>query len=84
VLKLFLTNAVIATKYYAMKDANSKDKPSPSDTPTERPNDNGKKSKVRHEDKEYHADEPDNENIAKRYENDEQPVNPIKTPPKDV
>ena len=58
------------------KDANDHDKPSPADTPTDRPNDNGHKSVVKKEDKEYHADEPKNENIAKRHENEEQPVNP--------
>ena len=58
------------------KDANDHDKPSPSDTPSKRPNDNGHKSIVKKEDKEYHADEPKKENIAKRRENEEQPVNP--------
>jgi hypothetical protein len=61
--------------------ANNHDKPSPSDTPTDRPNDEGHKSVVKKEDKEYHADEPQQENVAKYYENREQPVAPIKTPP---
>lgn len=61
-----------------MKSANSKDKPSPADTPTKRPTDNGHKSVVKKEDKEYHADEPKNENVAKKHENEEQPVNPVK------
>lgn len=75
---------LVISKTSAMnKDANSHDKPSPSDTPTDRPNDIGHKSIVKTEDKEYHADEPHKENIAKRYENEEQPVNPIKTPPKE-
>ena len=60
------------------KDANNQDKPSPSDTPTDRPADNGKKSKIEKEDKEYNADEPKNKDIAKKHENEEQPVNPIK------
>jgi hypothetical protein len=60
------------------KDANSHDKPSPADTPSKRPADNGHKSIVKPEDKEYHADNRPNENIAKKHENDEQPVNPIK------
>ena len=60
------------------KAANSPDKPSPSDDATNPPVDNGKKSKVQKEDREYHADEPKNENIAKKHENEEQPVNPIK------
>ncbi len=61
--------------------ANSPDKPSPSDTPTERPDDNGGKSLLRPEDKEYHDDEADFGDIAKRYEEEEEPVNPITTPP---
>jgi len=60
------------------KDANDHNKPSAADTPTHRPQDNGHKSIVKKEDKEYHADEPQNEDIAKRYENEEQPVQPIK------
>jgi len=63
--------------------ANSPDKPSPSDTPTHRPDDNGHKSIVKKEDKIYHADEPEQENIAKRYENEEQPVKPVTDVPKD-
>ena len=35
--------------------ANDPDKPSPADTPTDRPNDNGGESKVRKEDKRYDA-----------------------------
>lgn len=35
------------------------------------------------EDKTYHAEDAAIENMAQRKENDEQPVNPIKTPPKD-
>jgi hypothetical protein len=66
------------------KPANDSDKPSSADTPTDRPNDEGHKSIVKKQDKEYHADEPEQENIAKRYENEEQPVKPIKTPPKDI
>ena len=64
------------------KPANSKDKPSPADTPTHRPNDNGGESKVRREDKEYHADKPHGGDIAERHENEEQPVNPGKKAPK--
>ncbi|MBD1392759.1 hypothetical protein [Mucilaginibacter glaciei] len=63
--------------------ANDHDKPSPSDTPTERPADNGHKSITKREDNQYHADEPEQENIAKKYEQDEQPVNPVKNPPKE-
>jgi hypothetical protein len=65
------------------KDANNHDKPSPSDTPTDRPNDNGHKSIVKKEDKEYNADEPKKGDIAKKHEKEEQPVEPIKTPPKE-
>jgi|GEM_PF-461310 len=61
--------------------ANDHDKPSPSDTPTERPADEGHESVVKKEDKQYHADEPEQENIAEYYENREQPVKPVKTPP---
>jgi hypothetical protein len=64
------------------KPANDHDKPSPSDTPTHRPKDDGHKSVVKKEDKQYHADEPEQENVAKRYEKEEQPVNPVKNPPK--
>ncbi len=63
------------------KPANSKDKPSPADTPTDRPADNGHKSKVRKEDKTYNADEPHGGDIAKKHEKEEQPVNPVKSPP---
>ncbi|MFA6085400.1 hypothetical protein [Mucilaginibacter sp.] len=64
------------------KPANDHDKPSPSDTPTNRPADNGHKSVVKKTDKQYYADEPEQENVAKEYENREQPVNPVKHPPK--
>jgi hypothetical protein len=56
------------------KPANSKDKLSPADTPTHRPNDNGGKSKVRKEDETYRADKPHGGDIAKKHENEEQPV----------
>jgi len=56
------------------KPANSKDKPSPADTPTNRPHDNGGKSKVSKEDKIYHADEPHGGEIPKKHEKEEQPV----------
>ena len=65
------------------KPANSTDKPSPADTPTERPNDNGHKSVVKNSDKQYEGDQPHGGDIAKKHENDEQPVSPIKTPPKE-
>ncbi|TWR28380.1 hypothetical protein FPZ42_03955 [Mucilaginibacter achroorhodeus] len=61
--------------------ANNHDKPSPSDTPTKRPNDNGNESVVRKEDEQYNADQPEQENIAKKAEREEQPVDPIKNPP---
>jgi hypothetical protein len=63
------------------KPANSTDKPSPSDTPTHRPADNGHKSVVHNSDKSYKEDEPHGGNIAKKHENEEQPVNPVKNPP---
>lgn len=61
--------------------ANSHNKPSPSDTPTERPKDNGGEAVKRREDEEYHADDANFGNVAKKHEQDEEPVNPIKTPP---
>ena len=64
------------------KPANSTDKPSPSDTPTERPHDNGHKSVVKQSDKQYKADQPHGGDIAKKHEREEQPVDPIKTAPK--
>jgi len=63
--------------------ANSKNKPSPSDTPTHRPNDEGHKSIQKPGDKTYHADKPHGGHIAKRHEKEEQPVEPIKNPPKE-
>jgi hypothetical protein len=60
------------------KPANSKDKPSPADTPTQRPNDNGGKSKVSKTDREYHAVEPHSNHIAKKHEEEEQPVHSVK------
>jgi hypothetical protein len=63
------------------KPANSKDKPSPADTPSDRPNDQGGKAKVRKTDKEYHADKPHGGNIAGRHETEEQPVQPVTRAP---
>jgi hypothetical protein len=60
------------------KPANSKNKPSPTDTPTDRPADNGGKSKVRNTDKQYDADKPHGGDIAKKHEQEEQPVGPGK------
>jgi hypothetical protein len=64
------------------KPANDKSKPSPSDTPTRRPNDKGGKSKVREEDMQYHADEPHGGDIAKKHEKEEQPVESVTAVPK--
>lgn len=63
------------------KPANSTDKPSPSDTSTDRPNDNGGKSVVHNSDKKYTADQPHGGDIAQQRENEEQPVEPIKKAP---
>jgi len=63
------------------KPANSSDKPSPADTPTHRPHDNGHKSKVRKSDKQYKADEPHGGDIAKKHENEEQPVHSVNKAP---
>jgi hypothetical protein len=64
-----------------MKNANSHDKPSPADTPTKRPHDGGHKSVVKEEDKIYHADEPHKGDIAKKHENEEQPVHSVNKSP---
>ena len=63
------------------KPANSPDKPSPSDTPTHRSQDNGHKSVVKKADKEYTADQPHGGDIANRHEKEEQPVGPNTQPP---
>ncbi|OOQ57463.1 hypothetical protein [Mucilaginibacter pedocola] len=63
--------------------ANNHDKPSPSDTPTERPADEGHESVVKNSDKQYHADEPAQKDIAKKHEKEEQPVTPVKDAPKE-
>ena len=64
------------------KPANSKDKPSPSDTPTHRPNDNGGKN-VPGSDDDYTARKMERNNIAKKHEREEQPLERIKNPPKE-
>ncbi len=63
------------------KPANSSDKPSPSDTPTHRPDDNGHKSIVHDVDKEYHTKSPQGGNTANKQAKDEQPVNTVKDAP---
>jgi hypothetical protein len=63
--------------------ANDHDKPSPSDTPTDRPNDEGHKSVVEPQNEQYNAIEPQQEDVAGYYENREQPVTPIKDAPKE-
>jgi len=60
------------------KPANSKDKPSPTDTATHKSADNGGKSKVHSADKQYDADKPHGGDIAKKHEKEEQPVGPGK------
>ena len=65
-----------------MKNANSKDKPSPADTPTNREHDNGHKSVVKKQDKVYNANEPHHGDIAKKHENEEQPVHSVNKAPK--
>jgi hypothetical protein len=54
--------------------ANSKDKPSPADTPTRRPHDNGGKARKKVEDTRYKANNPHGGDIAKKHEQEEQPV----------
>ncbi|MBE9584804.1 hypothetical protein IM792_10130 [Mucilaginibacter sp. JRF] len=63
------------------KPANDHQKPSPSDTPTHRPADDGNEAVKKKEDKTYKGDEPQQENIAKEREKEEQPVDPVKNPP---
>lgn len=58
------------------KPANDHDKPSPSDTPTERPNDNGHESVTKKADNQYTADKPHGGDIARKHEKEEQPVGP--------
>jgi len=64
------------------KPANSTDKPSPSDTPTHRPDDNGGKAVVGSDD-DYTAHKLERNNIAQKHELEEQPVEPVKNPPKE-
>ena len=59
------------------KPVNAIDKPSS----THKQVDKGGKSKVRKEDKIYNADQPKQENIAKRHEREEQPVESVKKGP---
>lgn len=61
--------------------ANSHNKPSPSDTPTDRPDDNGGKAVKKPVDKDYNEEEADFGNVAGQRAKDEEPVNPIKNPP---
>jgi hypothetical protein len=63
------------------KPANSPDKPSPSDNATHPSQDNGHKSVVKKEDKQYKADQPHGGDIAKKHEKEEQPVGPNTQPP---
>ncbi|MGH7238093.1 MAG: hypothetical protein ACREGF_06165 [Candidatus Saccharimonadales bacterium] len=59
-----------------VKLAHSEHKPSPADTPTKKPVDDGGKSKVRKSDRVYKADEPHRGEIAKKHQQQEQPVHP--------
>jgi hypothetical protein len=77
-MKIVSTKLISTCCYNMTKPANSTDKPSPADTPTHRPDDNGHKSVVKKADKDYTADEPHGGDIAKKHENEEQPVNPVK------
>lgn len=68
-----------------MEKANSANKPSPSDEKTFPKVDEGHKSVVRKEDKTYHHDDAKakTENPAEYYQDEEQPVQPIKDAPKE-
>lgn len=59
-----------------MKPANNPNKPSPADTPSKRPNDEGHQSIVKKQDKQYRAKQPHGGDIAKKHEKEEQPVHP--------
>ncbi len=59
------------------KPVNAIDKPSP----TKKAVDNGGKAKVKKTDKEYKGNEPHGGEIAKKHENEEQPVHPVKKEP---
>ena len=59
------------------KPVNAIDKPSS----TSKPVDEGGKSKVKKEDREYKANEPKQENIAKKHEQEEQPVHSVNKAP---
>jgi hypothetical protein len=61
-----------------MKTANNSNKPSPADTPSKRPNDNGHKSIVKKQDKQYKGTEPHGGDVAQKHENEEQPLHSIK------
>lgn len=65
-----------------MKNANAHNKPSPADTTTKKPVDKGHKSVVKKQDKVYHAREPHGGDIAKKHENEEQPVHSVDKAPK--
>jgi hypothetical protein len=71
-------NKIPAVIFSMTKPVNPIDKPSATDKPV----DNGGKSKIKKSDKEYDADQPGQENIAKKHEEDEQPVQPVKEAPK--
>jgi hypothetical protein len=60
------------------KPVNAIDKPSS----THKPVDDGGKSKVRKEDREYKANQPHKGEIAKKHETEEQPVHSVKEAPK--
>jgi hypothetical protein len=62
------------------KPANSNDKPSPADTPTHRPNDNGGKAVVE-VDNNYTSRKLNRLNIAEKHEREEHPADPVKNPP---
>ncbi|OCX54672.1 hypothetical protein BEL04_10630 [Mucilaginibacter sp. PPCGB 2223] len=59
-----------------MKPANNPNKPSPADTPTHRPHDEGHKSIVKKQDKQYKGKEPHTGDITQKHEKEEQPVHP--------
>lgn len=56
---------------------------SPADTPSSKPVDPGKKSKIKSEDKVYRKETDDFGNVARQKENSEQPVHPVKEAPKE-
>lgn len=57
--------------------------PSAGEIPSNEPVDQGKKSKIKEEDKVYRKENDDFGDVARQKENSEQPVHPVKKAPKE-